>query len=259
MFLTSLKTADEILSPVFKILPERINLENYLKILQKGNWTRYFINSIFLTITVTGLSLLINSMAGFSFARIEFIGRKTLFILLMLGLMIPAQITLIPMFIIIKNFPLAGGNNLLGFGGSGLIDTYLGIMLPQLSGAFGIFLCRQFYLSFPKAIDDAAFIDGCAYPRIYFNIYLPQSKSVLISLGTLKLTYTWNDYMWPLVVVKSDRMRTVQLALASFRDEVIKWEMLMAATTLVSIPLIIVFLFNQSLFTQGISTAGLKG
>ncbi len=258
MVLTSFKTPQEINSTVFTFWPHEIQFAGYLKMFERGNWPRYFFNSVFLTTAITGISLLINSLAGYAFARIDFKGRNFLFILLLVGLMVPIQVEVLPVFIIIKNMPFFGGNDIFGHGGMGLVDSYLGIMLPLLSGAFGVFLCRQFYMSFPSALDEAAEIDGCSYLGTFFKIYLPQSKSLLLSLGIIKITAIWNDYMWTLVAVRSDNMKTLQLALAGLKSEIVQWDVLMAAATVVALPVIIVFLFNQRLFTQGVATSGIK-
>jgi len=259
MVTTSLKTAAEINSPTLQIFPHKAMFSNYLKAMSTGNWGRWFFNSIFVTVVVTGVSLLLNSMAGYAFARLDFRWRTPLFFSMMVGLMIPPQITMIPSFLIMKHIPLAGGNDLFGLGGTGWIDTYPGLMVNHLAGAFGVFLSRQYYLSFPRALDEAAEIDGCSKWRTYFQVYLPLSKPLLAALGVIKLTGTWNDYVWPLIITNSEKMRTVQLALTVFKDGVIQWELLMAATTVVTLPLIIIFLFTQRYFIHGLITSGVKG
>jgi multiple sugar transport system permease protein len=258
MVSTSLKTPAEINSAAFHLIPRRLVFENYFNALSTGLWGRWIFNSIFITTAVTALSLLFNSLAGFAYARLDFPWKTPLFLTMMVGLMIPAQITMIPVFIIMKHFPLAGGNDLFGAGGSGWIDTYPGLMINHLAGAFGVFLCRQYYLNFPKALDDAAEIDGCSPWRTYFQVYLPLSKPLWASLGVLKMTTTWNDYIWPLIITNSEEMRTVQLALTIFRNEVIQWELLMAATTVVTLPLIVAFLFAQKYFVSGLMAGGVK-
>ena len=259
MLTTSLKTAAEINSPTLHIFPHKVMFSNYIKAMSTGNWGRWFFNSIFVTVVVTGVSLLLNSMAGYAFARLDFRWRTPLFFSMMVGLMIPPQITMIPSFLIMKHIPLAGGNDLFGLGGTGWIDTYPGLMVNHLAGAFGVFLSRQYYLSFPRALDEAAEIDGCSKWRTYFQVYLPLSKPLLAALGVIKLTGTWNDYVWPLIITNSEKMRTVQLALTVFKDGVIQWELLMAATTVVTLPLIIIFLFTQRYFIHGLITSGVKG
>lgn len=259
MITTAFKTSAEVNSEVFVWLPSKFNFDNFQKVFQRGNWARYFFNSVFVTTVVTVVSLTINSLAGYSFARINFKYKNALFLLLMVGLLVPPQILMIPVFILIKSVPLAGGNNIFGQGGTGWINSYQALMMPHLAGAFGIFLCRQFYLNFPKSLDEAAEIEGCSKAGIFFRIFLPLSKPLLASLGVIKMTGIWNDYIWPLVVTNTEDYKTVQLALASFKNELIEWQTLMAATVVVTIPLIIVFLFAQKYFVAGMVTSGIKG
>lgn len=259
MLSTSLKTSAEISSSVFQFLPESLNLQNYVDALNTGTWAIYFRNSLIITGVSVVFSLLFNSIAGFAFARLCFRGKNLLFAFLLVGLMMPPQVTMLPTFLIMAKFPLMGGNNLLGFGGSGLMNTLIGVIIPLVSGSFGIFLCKQFYENFPKSLDEAAIIDGANKWKTYFSIYLPNSKVILATLALLKGVAVWNDYLWPLVMTSSERMRTVQLGLTMFKDDTVtRWGPLMAASTLVSIPMIILFLFTQKYFVQGIVSTGLK-
>lgn len=261
MILTSLKSLPEIMSPEFKLLPEKWLFSNYVEAMQRGNWPRYLFNSLLVTCVTVAVSLVINSLAGYAFARIRFKGRNTLFFLALIGMMVPAQVTMISVFILLKNFPLMGGNDLLGAGGTGLINTYAGLVLPYIAGPFGVFLCRQFYMNFPVSMDEAAKIDGCSRFTAYLRIYLPLSKPILATLAVLKATQTWNDYMWPLIMVNKESMMTAQVAVVStFVSEVtIHWQYLMAATAIIILPLFILFLFAQKYFVEGIVTTGMKG
>lgn len=261
MVLTSVKSLPEILSPKFKVFPEKWIFSNYAEAMQRGDWQRYLINSLFITCTTVVLSLIINSLAGYSFARVPFKGRDSLFFLALVGMMVPSQVTMIPVFIVLKNFPFVGGNNLFGAGGTGLINTYAGLILPYIAGPFGVFLCRQFYMNFPASMDDAAKIDGCTRIAAYLRIYLPLSKPILATLAVLKATQTWNDYMWPLIMTNKDSMMTAQVAVVTkFTSEVsIQWQLLMAATVIIILPMFILFLFAQKYFVEGIVTTGMKG
>ena len=259
MISTSFKTTGEINSPVFHFLPESFNFDNYREALSTGNWGVYFRNSFIITIVSNVFSLLFNSIAGYAFARLHFRGSKALFTLLLVGLMMPPQVTMLPTFLIMAKFPFAGGNNFMGFGGSGLMNTMPGIIIPLVSGSFGIFLCKQFYENFPRSLDEAAMIDGASKWRTYFSIYIPNSKVILATLALLKGSAVWNDYLWPLVMTNSEGMRTVQLALTMFRDETtVRWGPMMAAATLISVPMIILFLCAQKYFVQGVVSTGLK-
>lgn len=259
MFVTSFKTMEEIKSPVFHLIPESFSLVNYTDALASGNWLLYFRNSLIITLSAVIFSLLFNSIAGYAFARLKFRGSKTLFSFLMIGLMMPAQVTMLPTFLIMAKFPLAGGNNIFGQGGTGLINTFVGLIIPLVSGSYGIFLCKQFYENFPRALDEAAEIDGAGKWRTYFQIYLPNSKAILATLALTKGVAVWNDYLWPLVMTNSDGHKTVQLALTMFKTETtIQWNQMMAAAVLIVLPMIILFLLAQKYFVQGIVASGLK-
>ncbi len=259
MFMTSFKTMTEIQSPVFHLFPQHFSLDNYKDAMHNGNWLVYFKNSIVITLTAVVLSLLFNSIAGYAFARLKFKGAKIMFLFLMVGLMMPPQVTMLPTFLIMARFPLAGGNNLFGAGGTGLINTYAGLVIPLVSGSYGVFLCKQFYENFPRSLDEAAEIDGANKWKTFFTIYLPNSKAILATLGLLKAVAVWNDYMWPLIMTNSENMRTIQLALSMFKtDSGIMWNQMMAGSVLVALPMFILFLCAQKYFIQGIVTSGLK-
>ncbi len=260
MLLTSVKTMSEVVASSFVFIPKHISLINYIDAMNRGNWLRYFYNSIFVTIITVLVSLIINSLAGYSFSRINFRGRNLLFIISLIALMVPTQVTMIPLFILLKNFPLVGGNNILGQGGIGFFNSYLGMILPYIAGPFGVFLFRQFYLNYPKSLDDAAAIDGLNRIRAFYYIYVPLGKPIFAVLAALKATSTWTEYTWPLIITNNDNMKTVQLALTMFKDDTsIIWNQLMAATTLITIPLVIAFLLAQKYFVEGIVTTGIKG
>ncbi len=249
----SLQTMNEIYSADPVIIPAKVQFENYKTAMQNGNWAMYFLNSTIVTVITVVISLVINSMAGFVFARIPFKYRDALFIVILLGMMIPTQVTLIPVFTLLRSFHIITASD------SGLINTYAGLILPFIAGSFGVFLTRQFYVSFPKELDDAAMIDGCGRFSTYLRIYLPLSGPVLASLGVLKFTGTWNEYTWPLVATSGERLKTVQVALTSFRDEgEIYWNLLMAATLVAGLPIYVVFFFAQKHFVSGLLAGSVK-
>jgi multiple sugar transport system permease protein len=260
MLSTSFKNLGEVFASSLSLIPHKWMFSNYSAAMHTGNWARYFYNSFLITGLAVVISLLINSIAGFAFARLEFTGRDTLFFITLIGLMVPQQVTMIPVFLILRHIPFAGGNDIWGAGGLGWIDSYMGMIMPYVAGSFGVFLFRQFYMNFPKSLDDAARIDGLNNFKTYLYIYLPLSKPVLATLIVLKTTSVWNEYTWPLIITASDKMKTVQLALTLFRDETnVQWNLMMAATTLIVLPLVAIFLGLQKYFVQGIVTTGIKG
>jgi len=259
MLSTSLKSMSEINSPTFSMIPKKFAWSNFSKALSNGNWKRYFANSIYITGISTGIAVVINSMAGFAFARLKFRHKNLLFTLVMVGMIVPTQVIMLPAYVIMKYIPFAGGNSIFGQGGTGLLNTQTGLILMYLSGAFGVFLFRQFMMNFPSALDDAAKIDGLSRFGTYLRIYMPLSKAVIATMVVLRATSTWNDYMWPLLMTPKDSMYTVQLALSRFRNaELTQWNYVMAVTAVSIIPVILLFLFFQKYFIQGIVTTGMK-
>lgn len=259
MVSVSLQTMQEIYRSSLVLIPEKLQFVNYISAMKNGSWDRYLFNSLYVTFTVTVISLMVNSMTGYAFARIRFKGRELLFIILLIGMMIPPQVTMLPLFVMLKNVPLAGGNDIFGSGGAGLLNTYSGLMLPFIAGSFGVFFCRQFYVTFPHELDDAARIDGCGRFGTFIHIYLPLSKPVLASLGILKFTGAWNEYTWPLVMTNSDKMKTVQIALTMFRNEAeVLWNQLMAATLVSSLIIYVIYLCLQKYFVGGIVDGSVK-
>lgn len=259
MLSTSLQTKSEIFSFSASLLPKKLMFSNYAEAMKSGDWLRYFGNSAFVTAIVVVISLIINAMAGYVFAKIPFRFSRIVFLLILTGMMIPPQVTMIPVFSMLRSVPLVNGNDLLGNGGSGFLNTYTGLIIPFIAGSFGVFLCRQFYVGFPKALDDAAKMDGCNRFQAFLHIYLPLSKPMLASLGILKFVGTWNEYTWPLIMVRSDSMRTVQIALTLFRNESeIRWNHLMAATVLISLPVYILFTLLQKHFVNGLMVGSVK-
>ncbi|QUI23742.1 carbohydrate ABC transporter permease [Vallitalea pronyensis] len=260
VILTAFKTDQEISLINFRWLPKSFtNIEAFRQAMQMGNWSRYFANSLFVTTIVVGGSLLFNSIGGFAFARLKFKGRDILFVMILTGLMISPQSVIIPQYMIMRMVPLVGGNNILGQGGTGLLDTYWSLIVPFMAGSFGVFLCKQFYSTFPRSLDDAAKIDGCGPIKTYVYIYVPLSKTILATLTIFKTVATWNDFFYPLIFTTSEKMKTVQLGLQMFKGSAAThYNWLMAATLISVIPTIIVYIFAQKYFVQGVVSSGMK-
>ena len=260
MLMTSFKSAAEFQQAGSNLLPLHFTLSNYTGAMKTGNWLRYFENSLFITAVTVALSIILNSMAAYAFSRLHFPMRDFLFAFSLVAMLIPEQVIMIPVFLRLRAFPFAGGNNWLGQEGTGLLNTYWGLILPFIAHPFGVFFCRQAFLSFPSALDEAAVLDGCSKFRIFWNIYLPLSKPTLVTLALLKVVTTWNQYTWPLILTNSDSMKTVQLALSNFSTEfTTNWGYLLSATTLILLPVVVLFLFFQKYYVSGIMTSGIKG
>jgi multiple sugar transport system permease protein len=245
MFFTSFKELGEILVFPPKWLPDRFILDNYLNAFSAAPFGRYYLNSIFVAAAVTIGQLITCSLAAYAFARIQFRGREALFYVFLGTMMIPGQVTMIPAFIVLYWL--------------GWIDTYAALIVPGLASAFGTFLLRQFFLSIPKDLEDAARIDGCSRFGVLWRVILPLSRPALATLAVFTFMGVFNDFLWALIVVSSDEMRTVQLGLAIFRDRYqTDWGQLMAASVTATLPILGVFFAAQKYFIKGITLSGLK-
>jgi multiple sugar transport system permease protein len=260
MLSTSLKPESQIFRfpPVW--IPSQWQWSNYTEAMEAAPFGRYFLNTAIFATAVTISNLLFCSMAAYAFARLHFRGRDLLFILVLGTMMIPGQVTMVPVFIMLKHWPLAGGNDLLGAGGHGLLNSFTGLVLPGAVGAFGIFLLRQFFMTLPRELEDAARIDGCSEAGIYWRIILPLSRPALATLGIFTFTAAWNEFLWPLLIMSKDSMKTLQVGLQVFQTQyVTRWDLLMAGTVVITLPVLIIFLAGQRYFTRGIALSGIKG
>jgi multiple sugar transport system permease protein len=240
-------------------IPRSPSFDNYVTFFQQERIGRFFFNSAFVALTVTALQLFTSSLAAYTFAKRKFPGRDLLFIITLGTLMIPGQVTLIPNYVILKHIPFFGGNDWIGNGGSGWLDSYWGLIVPQAASAFGIFLMRQYMMSIPTDLLDAARIDGAREFRIFWEVVMPLCRPALAALGIFTFTYQWDDFFWPLIIITSEELRTLPLGLALF---VVKnrtaWDLLMAGSVIATVPVLIVFLFFQRHFIRGIAVTGMK-
>ena len=225
----------------------------------EGAW-RWFVNSAFVATSITVLQLFFNALAAYTFAKRRFPGRDIIFLLFLGTMMVPPQVTLIPNYLVLKHVPFFGGNDVLGHGGHGWLDSYWGLILPGAVSAFGIFLLRQYMMSIPDELLDAARVDGAGEFRVFWKVVIPLCGPALAATAIFTFTYAWEDFLWPLIVVSSADKYTAPLGLALF---VVKnrtsWNLLMAGSVVATLPMIITFLVFQRRFIQGISMTGLKG
>lgn len=247
MILTSLRTDADAFAFPPKIMPLPLRFENYGAAWRTAPFARFFFNSIVVSVTITVGSLLINSMAAYGFAKYEFKGRNALFLGLLATLMIPFQVNMIPTFLLLKQLRW--------------LDSFPGLIVPGLAGAFGIFFLRQYMLTIPDDYLDAARIDGASEYRIYARVVMPLAKPAVATLAVFTFLGAWNDFIGPLIVVKSDEMRTLPLAISALSagHYVMSWPLLMAGATFVVVPVLIVYLLCQRYVVEGIALGGLKG
>jgi multiple sugar transport system permease protein len=225
---------------------DQITLGNYRETFQVIPFGRYFLNSAIVAVTATVLQILISSLAAFAFARLRFWGREGLFLLYLAALMIPAQVTLIPNFLIIRAL--------------GWYDSYQALIMPALFSALSTFLLRQYYRGIPLDLDEAARMDGASSLRIWWQVIMPLSGPVIAALAVFTFQATWNDFLWPLVVTGSDKMRTIPIGLSYFVGQYsTAWNLLMAGSVIALLPVLVVYFFAQKTFVQGITLTGMGG
>jgi multiple sugar transport system permease protein len=246
MVLASVMPAGQASSFPIRLLPDPVTFDHYAALIDRLHIGRYFLNSLIVSTSITLISLFVNSLAGYAFAKFRFGGRDRLFRMLLAALVIPAQVTMLPLFLMLNAM--------------GLVNTYLGVIVPGIASIFGIFVIRQFALSIPDSLIEAARIDGAGDFRIYATIILPLCKPILVTLAIFTFMGTWNDFLWPLIVMTDDTMYTLPVALASLAGEHVQdTELMMAGSVITVLPVLILFMALQRYYIQGIMMGGVKG
>lgn len=248
MISTSLKGYHEIFRYPPTWLPDRPQWSNYLAVWKLAPFGRFYLNSLLVGILTTGGQVITGVLAAYAFARLDFWGRDRVFMLFLATLMVPTQVTLIPTYIVMSKI--------------GWINTYQGLIVPFLSTAFSVFLLRQFFLTVPPELEEAAIVDGCGKLRFIFTILMPLAKPAIASVALFGFLGSWNSYLWPLIVINSNNMRTLPIGLRYFVSQQgggSEWHYLMAASLIVMLPVLLVFFFAQKQFIEGIASTGIKG
>jgi len=228
------------------ILPSSATLQHYRDLFAQQNMGRYFLNSVIVASSATLLALFFNGLAGYAFAKLRFRGREALYRLLLAGLLVPGQVTMIPLFGLLKAM--------------GLVNSYAGAIVPSAASIFGIFLVRQYALSIPDELLDAARIDGASEWRVFRSVVAPLMVPILVTLGIFVFLGTWNDFMWPLIVLTDRDMQTLPVALAGLsREHVQDNELMMAGSVLTVLPVLALFLSMQRFYLRGIMVGSIKG
>ncbi|MGC5166492.1 carbohydrate ABC transporter permease [Luteimicrobium sp. DT211] len=256
---TSFKPAGEILAHALSLVPRSPTLDNYAHVFSTVPFARYFLNTLIVAVGGAVANLFFGSLAGYALAKLQFRGRGAVFSAYLASMMIPGIVTMIPTFLILRHLPFAGGNDLTGNGGTGLINTYAAVVLPGAAGAFAVFFMKQFFETLPDDIAEAARIDGASEFRIFASVYMPLAKSGLAVLGLLSFQAGWNNFLWPLIVLNDPHMMTVQVGLAGFvNNYATDYGPLMAGTVITMLPVLILFLLTQRWIVQGIAHTGGK-
>ncbi|MEU4405489.1 carbohydrate ABC transporter permease [Streptosporangium sp. NPDC023963] len=254
------KPESEVFSSEPRLLPRNPVLDNFSTALDAGNLGTAMTNSLIVALLVVVANCVFALLAGYAFAKLPYRGSNAIFMTIVATTMVPVAVTLIPLFLIAKGIPLAGGNDLTGQGGSGLLDSLAGLTLPHLIGPLNVFLARQYFLGLPDELGEAARVDGASEFRLFWKIYLPLARPLVATVAVFAFTAVWDDFLWPLVVTSSPGTQTVQLALSKFlTGGNVAYGPAMAGSVLVLLPILAVFVFNQRSFVAGLSEGGVKG
>lgn len=250
MFLSSFKTGAEIFSNPFQIEFAKLSFDNFREIFAKYPFAHQYLNSLYILAIVIPITTLLSALAGYAFARLRFWGRDVLFILTLGAMMIPSELTAVPQFILFKNL--------------GAINTHLPVILLQIfsaTGALAVFLMRQHFITLPKELEEAGRVDGLSHWGVYWYIMLPLSRPALVTVAIFAMLNSWNDYFNPLIYLNSEPKLTLPLALQRFTDPLggVFWNLTLAGSTLVAIPILLLFLLAQRQFVASLASSGIKG
>jgi multiple sugar transport system permease protein len=243
MISAAFKGAGETFSP--NLLPAQPTLANFHYVFTQLPFFRYMFNSFFVSGTITILALFFHSMAAFALARLRFPGRETVFLVIFSTFLVSLPVIIVPLFMLVRHL--------------GMLNSYAGLIISAIFNAFGIFLLRQFYISIPMELQEAAILDGASYWRIYWNIILPLSRPILAALAVFFFLANWNAFIWPLTITTDQDLWVVQIAIASFHQQYTSsWNYIMAGSTIVALPTLLLFFFFQRQLIESIKTSGLK-
>ncbi len=247
MFSSSFKSLENTLTVNIKWLPEKLHFENYTEIWGAEQFKTYFLNSLVVAITVTFATIFLASLTGYGLSKFDFPGRQVIFLFILSTMMVPFQVIVIPLYIIVRYF--------------GWIDTYQGLIIPGALTGFGVFFMKQYIQTISNEFIDVARIDGCSEFGIFWRIILPLSKPALAALGILTFLGSWNNLLWPLIVIQSEGLKTLPLGLAKIMQSEygVRYNVLMSGAAIASAPMIMAFLIFQRRITKGITLGGLKG
>jgi multiple sugar transport system permease protein len=246
MLVTSIQTLPETRHFPPHLIPSGFEWRNYPDAWNAAPFGRFFANSLIVTLASVAGNLVFCSLAGYAFARLRFFGREVLFVVLLATLMVPFQVTMIPTFLIVQKL--------------GMVNSLPALIVPNLVTPFGIFLLRQFFRTLPIDLEEAARIDGCTRLGVLMRVVLPLSLPALATLAIVTFLWTWNDFLWPLIVISSPNESTVQLGLAQFQGaHQTNWNLLMAGNVMALAPMLIVFVVAQRWFVQSLAATGVKG
>lgn len=243
MATSSLKTRATVTDG--KLVPTDVTFDNFVYVFTEVPFATYLWNSFFISAVITIAALFLHSMAAYALARLRFPGREKLFVAIFSTLLVTPPVVLIPLFLVVQQL--------------GMLDSYVGLIVPAIFNAFGIFLLRQFYLGLPRELEEAAIVDGCGYWRVYWNIVLPLSKPILAALAIFFFLANWNSFIWPQIATTDPDLTVVQVGIASFEQQYTSnWNYILAAATVAALPMLMLFFAFQRQIVESVKTSGLK-
>jgi len=246
MVSTSFQSAGALLVPPPQLIPSPIETGNYAEVATAFPLARFVLNSVGVAVVSTVLQLVTSAMAAYAFARLTFRGRDALFLLYLATLMIPLQVTILPLFVEMKYL--------------GQVDSYAGLVLPSIASAFGTFLLRQAFLGLPRELEEAAFIDGAGHVAVFRQIVVPLALPAIATFGIFAFMASWNSFLWPLVIVNTPDLMTLPVGLSNLQGRYsTAWNLLMAGSTVAVVPILVVYLIGQKYVIRGVTLSGLKG
>ena len=243
MFSGAIRTKREAYA--LQLIPDNPTFENFRYVFTEVPFARYMLNSLFVSVTVTVIALFFHSMAGYALARLRFPGRELIFSFVFSTLLVSLPVILVPLFILVRELHM--------------LNSYAGLIIPSIFHAFGIFLLRQFYLGLPRELEEAAIVDGAGYWRVYLNVILPLSRPILAALAVFFFLANWNSFLWPLTITTDRDLYVVQIGIAAFRQQYASSQQyIMAASTIVAVPTMVLFILFQRQLVESIKTSGFK-
>ena len=256
---TSFKEQVEIYARPLTVIPLQFTWDNYRAVMETVPFLLYFRNSMVITVAGVLTNVFFGALAGYSFAKLNFTGKKIVFRVLISSMMIPSIVTMVPQFVVLRRFPFAGGNNLFGEGGKGMINSFWAIVLPGACGTYAVFFMKQFFETLPNELAEAARLDGASEFRIFLQVYLPLIKPAAMTLGIMTFQSGWNNFMWPLIVLNDPEKFTIQIGLSLFKTNyTTNYGAMMGGTVIATLPVLILFIFAQRYFVEGIAFSGSK-
>ncbi len=243
---TALKPETETTVTPVRWIPAHITLDAFGKVLSAGSLPRWYLNSVIVSVSVTLITVVLASLAAYAFSQIPFRGRRLVFALVMAGLMVPAQVLIVPLYTMMNDL--------------GFVNTYQGVILPQIASPIAVFILKQFFDGLPHELAEAAVMDGCSRFRIFWQIWVPLSRAAVAAVSIFTFVWSWNNFLWPLIVITSTEMMPLTVGLSTVTSSFgVQYAQIMASAVLAAIPILLVFAIFQRQIVQGIAGTGIKG